>query len=82
MDYFEKMYSRRGYHRIAGVDEAGRGPLACLRRASERSFLIQNKFHQKNENSFTKRSLKRPKELALALSARRRSIASIFSRPR
>jgi len=28
MDYFEKMYSRRGYHRIAGVDEAGRGPLA------------------------------------------------------
>jgi len=21
MDYFEKMYSRRGYHRIAGVDE-------------------------------------------------------------
>jgi ribonuclease HII len=28
MDYFEKMYSRRGYHRIAGIDEAGRGPLA------------------------------------------------------
>jgi len=28
MDYFEKMYTRRGYHRIAGVDEAGRGPLA------------------------------------------------------
>jgi len=28
MDYFEKMYYRRGYHRIAGVDEAGRGPLA------------------------------------------------------
>jgi ribonuclease HII len=28
MDYFEKMYSRRGYHRIAGVDEVGRGPLA------------------------------------------------------
>ena len=28
MDYFERMYSRRGYHRIAGVDEVGRGPLA------------------------------------------------------
>jgi ribonuclease HII len=28
MDYFEKMYSRRGYLRIAGVDEVGRGPLA------------------------------------------------------
>jgi ribonuclease HII len=28
MDYFEKIYYRRGYHRIAGVDEAGRGPLA------------------------------------------------------
>ena len=28
MDYFEKMYSRRGFHRIAGVDEVGRGPLA------------------------------------------------------
>ncbi len=28
MDYFEKMYTRRGYQRIAGVDEAGRGPLA------------------------------------------------------
>jgi ribonuclease HII len=28
MDYFEKMYYGRGYHRIAGVDEVGRGPLA------------------------------------------------------
>jgi len=28
MDYFEKVYSRRGYLRIAGVDEVGRGPLA------------------------------------------------------
>jgi ribonuclease HII len=28
MDFFEKMYYRRGYRRIAGVDEAGRGPLA------------------------------------------------------
>ena len=28
MDYFERMYYRRGYHRIAGVDEVGRGPLA------------------------------------------------------
>jgi len=28
MDYFEKMYYRRGYQKIAGVDEAGRGPLA------------------------------------------------------
>jgi len=28
MDYFEKMYYCRGYHRIAGVDEVGRGPLA------------------------------------------------------
>jgi ribonuclease HII len=28
MDYFEKMFYRRGYHRIAGVDEVGRGPLA------------------------------------------------------
>jgi ribonuclease HII len=28
MDYFEKMYYCRGYHWIAGVDEAGRGPLA------------------------------------------------------
>ncbi len=27
-DYFERMYYRRGYQRIAGVDEAGRGPLA------------------------------------------------------
>jgi ribonuclease HII len=28
MDYFERMYSLRGYQRIAGVDEVGRGPLA------------------------------------------------------
>jgi len=28
MDYFERLYRRRGYQRIAGVDEAGRGPLA------------------------------------------------------
>jgi ribonuclease HII len=28
MDYFEKMYYRRGYLQIAGVDEVGRGPLA------------------------------------------------------
>jgi ribonuclease HII len=28
MDYFEKMYYRRGYEKIAGVDEVGRGPLA------------------------------------------------------
>jgi len=28
MDYFEKMYYGKGYRRIAGVDEAGRGPLA------------------------------------------------------
>lgn len=28
MDYFEKMYYGQGYRRIAGVDEAGRGPLA------------------------------------------------------
>jgi len=28
MDYFERMYCRRGYQRIAGVDEVGRGPLA------------------------------------------------------
>lgn len=28
MDYFERLYAREGYHRIAGVDEAGRGPLA------------------------------------------------------
>ena len=28
MDFFEKMFYRRGYHRIAGVDEVGRGPLA------------------------------------------------------
>jgi ribonuclease HII len=28
MDYFEKMFYRRGYHRIAGLDEVGRGPLA------------------------------------------------------
>jgi ribonuclease HII len=27
-DYFETMYSRRGYLRIAGIDEVGRGPLA------------------------------------------------------
>lgn len=27
-DYFEKIYYNLGYHRIAGVDEAGRGPLA------------------------------------------------------
>jgi ribonuclease HII len=28
MDYFEKMYYRRGYQSVAGVDEVGRGPLA------------------------------------------------------
>lgn len=28
MDYFERLYHGRGYRRIAGVDEAGRGPLA------------------------------------------------------
>lgn len=28
MDYFERMYYGRGYQRIAGVDEVGRGPLA------------------------------------------------------
>ncbi len=28
MDYFERMYSLRGYEKIAGVDEVGRGPLA------------------------------------------------------
>lgn len=28
MDYFEKLYCGQGYRRIAGVDEAGRGPLA------------------------------------------------------
>ena len=28
MDYFERMYYRRGYLQIAGVDEVGRGPLA------------------------------------------------------
>jgi len=27
-DYFERMYYGRGYQRIAGVDEVGRGPLA------------------------------------------------------
>jgi ribonuclease HII len=27
-DYFEKMYYGQGYQRVAGVDEAGRGPLA------------------------------------------------------
>lgn len=28
IDYFERLYGRRGFARIAGVDEAGRGPLA------------------------------------------------------
>ena len=28
MDFFENMYYHRGYNRIAGVDEVGRGPLA------------------------------------------------------
>jgi ribonuclease HII len=28
MDFFERMYYRRGYQKIAGVDEVGRGPLA------------------------------------------------------
>jgi ribonuclease HII len=28
MDYFEKLYYGQGYRRIAGLDEAGRGPLA------------------------------------------------------
>ncbi len=28
MDYFEKMFRRRGYRQIAGLDEVGRGPLA------------------------------------------------------
>jgi ribonuclease HII len=28
MDHFERMYYSHGYQRIAGVDEAGRGPLA------------------------------------------------------
>ncbi len=27
-DYFETMYYSRGYQRIAGIDEVGRGPLA------------------------------------------------------
>ncbi len=27
-DFFEKLYHRRGYRRIAGLDEVGRGPLA------------------------------------------------------
>ncbi|MDP3939958.1 MAG: ribonuclease HII [Deltaproteobacteria bacterium] len=27
-DYFERYYARRGFSRVAGVDEAGRGPLA------------------------------------------------------
>jgi ribonuclease HII len=27
-DYFETMYTSRGYQRIAGIDEVGRGPLA------------------------------------------------------
>lgn len=27
-DHFERLYARRGFTRIAGVDEAGRGPLA------------------------------------------------------
>jgi len=27
-DFFERMYYGQGYHRIAGVDEVGRGPLA------------------------------------------------------
>jgi len=27
-DYFETMYYRRGFRRIAGIDEVGRGPLA------------------------------------------------------
>ena len=27
-DYFETMYTRRGYERISGIDEVGRGPLA------------------------------------------------------
>jgi ribonuclease HII len=28
MDFFEKLYQGQGFRRIAGVDEAGRGPLA------------------------------------------------------
>ena len=28
MDYFENLYTKRGFQRIAGVDEVGRGPLA------------------------------------------------------
>jgi ribonuclease HII len=28
MDYFERVYGDRGYRSVAGVDEAGRGPLA------------------------------------------------------
>jgi ribonuclease HII len=28
MDFFENLYCRRGYQKIAGVDEVGRGPLA------------------------------------------------------
>ena len=28
MDYFEKLYYGQGFRWIAGVDEAGRGPLA------------------------------------------------------
>jgi len=27
-DYYERYYARRGFRRVAGVDEAGRGPLA------------------------------------------------------
>ena len=28
MDYFENLYYRKGFQKIAGVDEVGRGPLA------------------------------------------------------
>lgn len=28
MDYFERRFRRSGFHHIAGIDEAGRGPLA------------------------------------------------------
>ena len=57
MDYFESMYLSRGYQRIAGVDEVGRGPLAGPVVAAavilpegwnrDRSSSIQNKFHSK-----------------------------------
>jgi ribonuclease HII len=61
-DYFERLYYSRGYQKIAGVDEVGRGCLAgpvlaaavIPPRKGFREELFDSKFRQRNGNSFMK----------------------------